>query len=973
MRQLISDLVCSNMDLFLLIDASGSRSNAEFQASLDFALNLAQRLFDQDIGAGFGVAIYNTDFTTVTNGFEGDLSRLQLLLSQVTRVPGQATLTGSALMSALEEIQLNSRGGPSVLVLVTDGQASAGDFPLNQAVASLAGQRVASVAVGVGSDVSEEELTLIAQGNQQLVVQANSLEGVEQQVLTTSLGACRSVICQTTTISTTGTSSGTTTQTTSETTISTTTETTTGTTSGSTTQSTTITTSKTTSASTTFSTTPTSTQTTTRCFTAEELAEARCRTAEVVFLVDGSESVDTEQFQTLRDFVQNLGTMFLTRSPGVGVGLAEYSTSFRPVSAGLVTTTSDFDMAIRSLRQSRGITNTGSALHSTLSFLDGISLKQGGQQFVILLTDGRTSPGDLENLDEVIPLVRDAGVVVLPIGVGSNIDDAELLRIAAGVENWVFRTQDFAGLASIEDNVLAVAERLCQIDFQLNNVMCPTSTMTTTGTTSGSTSPTTSQTTTATVTPCIPRQDVSNARCESADVSILMDGSESISPMEFSRMIEFVRSFGQTMFGRSAGLGVQLSEYSTAFTPVTNSFLGTAGAFESSLDSVRQSVGITNSGSALIAQLNLMSSSFRPGSPSRILLFITDGQTSDEDLTNLEAAVLLLAQSPVEVFVVGIGNSISQTELIRIGQDNPQRVFTSSFDALDSLLASIVTSMEQACRSKLNGCESTTPTTTVSTTVTTTASTSGSTSGTTSGSTTGTTTPTTSVSTTGTTSATTTPEPICFCPCFIEECNDIRDVMILVDGSESVGAADWQILLEFLAELTSTLPEQTSVLLAEYSKEYTLQSQTLLSSNQDIAAAISSLVQSEGVTNTATALLAASDDLIRLGRPGVGKALILLTDGRTSPSNRDQLPAATQQLRDNDILTLTVGFGRSFNSEEAREELISISGSSDLSFGPLLFSQAIQMIQPLVDGVSTVQTCLPVESSKCLILSLCIN
>ena len=80
--------------------------------------------------------------------------------------------------------------------------------------------------------------------------------------------------------------------------------------------------------------------------------------------------------------------------------------------------------------------NGGTALYDALS--DSlVRLKRAeGRRVVVVMTDGRdennpgTAPGSVRKLDDVVKYVQETGAVVFGIGLGTNVDQAPLLRVA---------------------------------------------------------------------------------------------------------------------------------------------------------------------------------------------------------------------------------------------------------------------------------------------------------------------------------------------------------------------------------------------------------------------------------------------------------------------------------------------------------------------------------------------------------------
>lgn len=220
---------------------------------------------------------------------------------------------------------------------------------------------------------------------------------------------------------------------------------------------------------------------------------------------------------------------------------------------------------------------------------------------------------------------------------------------------------------------------------------------------------------------------------------------------------------------------------------------------------------------------------------------------------------------------------------------------------------------------------------------------------------------------------------MCFCDCFVVECTDQQDVLFLVDGSESILSFEFDLLRNFVLDLADRLPvsvNQSNLLLSEYSTDYRLLSPSRVSSSSEMVDTIQNqLNQSLGITNTATALRRSALDLNRLGRPGVQQVIVLITDGATSPDDAVNLGSTIATLREANITTVAVGIGRAFTQPGAQQELLDISGSPDRTFEIMSFEESRLLVDDLSVSIGSIETCLDIPSSKCLlscpVLMLC--
>ncbi|KAM6984915.1 collagen alpha-1(XIV) chain [Aplochiton taeniatus] len=172
--------------------------------------------------------------------------------------------------------------------------------------------------------------------------------------------------------------------------------------------------------------------------------------ADIVFLVDESSSIGSNNFVKLTDFLFRVVTYFPVIGPlGTQIAVVHYSDEPR-----IEFRLSDYKdrnsvlRALKGLRYGGGNTKTGKGISYVLKelFQESLGMRQDVAHILVLITDGRAQ-------DDVVPPSRIAsalGVSVLSIGV-ANADMDELRRIAppASYQN-IFYSPNFDNFASIE-------------------------------------------------------------------------------------------------------------------------------------------------------------------------------------------------------------------------------------------------------------------------------------------------------------------------------------------------------------------------------------------------------------------------------------------------------------------------------------------------------------------------------------------
>lgn len=257
-----------------------------------------------------------------------------------------------------------------------------------------------------------------------------------------------------------------------------------------------------------------------------------------------------------------------------------------------------------------------------------------------------------------------------------------------------------------------------------------------------------------------------------------MDGSESIFADEFVQLRDFVSLLGATLLGdTSSDTAISLAEYSTGYQQLLTEFVNDESIFATAAGSLTQSLGITNTGSAMLNAIDFIVANRRTKVLPRrgtfdatpVLVVLTDGVTSDNDVNNLNLALDRMTSLGIVSVAVGVGGRLSFADVVPLSQFEANLTFVDlPFSNLTSALNPLVAAIHSRCPAPVvpQFLCSTTPVSTVSTTATTTLTTSASTSPSSTPTTTKETTHSTSLSTSATTSVSTTPTTLPTTPCF---------------------------------------------------------------------------------------------------------------------------------------------------------------------------------------------------------------
>ncbi|XP_026769416.3 collagen alpha-6(VI) chain [Pangasianodon hypophthalmus] len=393
--------------------------------------------------------------------------------------------------------------------------------------------------------------------------------------------------------------------------------------------------------------------------------------ADIVFIVDVSDSITVSNFRLVRNFLHRMiNGLQIDGSDSVRVGMVLYSDT--PTADFYLNTFDDKEdilQYIKLLPFMGGGSNTSKALKFAREKLftkdTGSRRALGVQQIAVVITEGDS----LGNVTYQAAQLRRSGVQVYALGVTK--DNVEQLKEIASYppERFVFSVESFAKLNTMEK---ILRKTLC------NNVVR------------------------STVDKSV-RYSLKQGciQTEEADIYFLIDHSGSINAPDFQDMKKFILEFlllftigpkqvrvGVVKFASNPTLEFGLDEYNDR------------ASLERAVDNIQQIGGGTETGQALSS----MSQRFKEAERTRgnkvqeILIVITDGQSDDKVK---DPAAQLRAQGVI-IYAIGVKNANKQ-ELLDIAADPKRVYFCTNFDALKPLKNEIVTDIcsDKACKNML--------------------------------------------------------------------------------------------------------------------------------------------------------------------------------------------------------------------------------------------------------------------------------
>nr|XP_033497526.1 collagen alpha-6(VI) chain-like isoform X1 [Epinephelus lanceolatus] len=379
--------------------------------------------------------------------------------------------------------------------------------------------------------------------------------------------------------------------------------------------------------------------------------------ADIVFMVDGSWSIGTKNFQQIRQFLYTLINSFDVGPDHVRIGLVQYSTA--PRTEFLLNTyqnKEDILEYINTLPYLGGGTQTGQGLDFMLNehFVEAAGSRgQKVPQIAVVITDGKSQ----DNVESHAQNLKRKGIVLYAIGI-KDADEEQLKEIANEPHSQhVYSVSDFAALQGISQSIV---QTLCTTVEEVKRQLLQLS------------------------------QEC--AKASRADIVFLIDGSSSIGISNFQEIRQFLRS---VITGLDIGpdkVRVGLAQYSDeSYQEFLLKDHMDKQSLLAAVDTFPYRTGGTETGEA-IEFIRTQYFTEDAGSRARervpqIAVVITDGDSTDDVVQPAQR----LRQHGVIVFGIGVGRANMQ-ELGSIANRPPERFLLSidSYQALQTLTKNLL-------------------------------------------------------------------------------------------------------------------------------------------------------------------------------------------------------------------------------------------------------------------------------------------
>jgi hypothetical protein len=178
--------------------------------------------------------------------------------------------------------------------------------------------------------------------------------------------------------------------------------------------------------------------------------------------------------------------------------------------------------------------------------------------------------------------------------------------------------------------------------------------------------------------------------------------------------------------------------------------------------------------------------------------------------------------------------------------------------------------------------------------------------------------------------------------------NCVFDLMVVMDGSGSIDPADFDLQKQFVNELVSSFNVSANFAhfgIVQFSSQNLGRVEIGLSDDPAaITAAVTNIVQIQGLTDIEEGLTLANSEIVSAGRPGVPSVIVLLTDGQHNEGG-DPITTA-DDIKSHGTLIFSVGVGTGIDITE----LNAIASDPDSEF--VFLAQNFQDLQNIVNSLA---------------------
>ncbi|XP_047676831.1 integrin alpha-E isoform X2 [Tachysurus fulvidraco] len=200
---------------------------------------------------------------------------------------------------------------------------------------------------------------------------------------------------------------------------------------------------------------------------------------EIAFVLDGSGSIEPDDFVRAKDFISNVMKNVWTTCFICNFAIVQFGRDIRTELSLQENDDSNYALdKVKNIEQLGAVTKTASALYHVLTdiFVPQNGSIRNAKKMIILLSDGEMV-GDTRNLSDVLNMPQMNGITRYAIGVGKDVINKskainEMIEIAGSSERF-FKVSNYAALekilSSLENSIIAIEglQKGAGFEFQL--------------------------------------------------------------------------------------------------------------------------------------------------------------------------------------------------------------------------------------------------------------------------------------------------------------------------------------------------------------------------------------------------------------------------------------------------------------------------------------------------------------------------
>jgi len=196
---------------------------------------------------------------------------------------------------------------------------------------------------------------------------------------------------------------------------------------------------------------------------------------DIAFLVDSSTSIGKDNYHEMKTFINEVITHFHISPTGTNVGVVSFSSSAETeIPFTSPQNVDNIKSSVSKISYRSGSTRLDLGLNKTREeFVSARGEMRTNMPDVLLaITDGQSDKGYEMKTKQQSKQLKDDGIVIFALGIGSNVHAAELKALTSD-ESHVFR---FASVREMspKDNALKIALALCSVGRTSNAIIFPT-------------------------------------------------------------------------------------------------------------------------------------------------------------------------------------------------------------------------------------------------------------------------------------------------------------------------------------------------------------------------------------------------------------------------------------------------------------------------------------------------------------------